>query len=77
MGVLFDQYPGEGKLGSQITISDGDIMLFVSERDEVFLYTGICMNDEDNYYKSLKANPYTMHLLLITVLELIMKMISH
>ena len=47
MGVLFDQYPGEGKLGSQITISDGDIMLFVSERDEVFLYTGICMNDED------------------------------
>ena len=61
MGVLFDQYPGEGKLGSQITISDGDIMLFVSERDEVFLYMGICMNDEDNYYKSLKANPYTMH----------------
>ena len=61
MGVLFDQYPGEGKLGSQITISDGDIMLFVSEHDEVFLYTGICMNDEDNYYKSLKANPYTMH----------------
>lgn len=36
MGDLFDQYPGRGKKGSGITISHGDIMIFVSERDEVF-----------------------------------------
>ena len=61
MGALFDQYPGRGRKGSGITISHGDIMIFVSERDEVFLYTGICPNDDSIHYKGLNCNPYTMH----------------
>ena len=61
MGVLFDKYPGRGKKGSGITISNGDTMVFVSERDEVFLYTGICLNDDIIHHKNLERTPYTMH----------------
>lgn len=60
MGILFDQYPGTGKKGSGITISNKQEMLYISERDEVFLYTGICVNDEDARHKGLYFNPYTM-----------------
>lgn len=61
MGVLFDQYPGREMKGSEITISASKEMLFVSERDEVFLYTGICVNEECAQKKGLDYIPSMMH----------------
>lgn len=60
MGVLFDQYPGKEMKGSEITISASKEMLFVSERDEVFLYTGICVNEEYAQRKGLDFVPFMM-----------------
>ena len=58
MGELFDRYDGEVMRGKEITISDCFLNVFISQSDEVFCYSGICLDKTDN--RSLFMNPYYM-----------------
>lgn len=60
MGELFNRYPGEILQGQDITISNGYANLFISERDDVFCYTGICLNEENALHRGLFAYPFYM-----------------
>ena len=60
MGELFDRYPGEVLRGKDITIGREDSSFFISERDEVFCYAGICLNEEDAIRRGLFIHPYYM-----------------
>lgn len=60
MGELFDRYPGEVMQGKDITIKRGHADMFISDRDEVFCYGGICVNTEEAIDKGLFVYPYYM-----------------
>lgn len=60
MGELFDRYPGEVLQGKDITIGREHRTFFVSEKDEVFCYAGICLNEEDAIRRGLFVRPYYM-----------------
>ena len=60
MGALFDQYSGKIMNGSEITISTKKKMLFISEQDKIFLYTGICVKEDYAQSKGLNFVPYMM-----------------
>ena len=58
MGELFERYDVEPVKGKDITISNQFPEVFVSERDEVFCYLGICLNDKSR--RSTFMHPYYM-----------------
>lgn len=60
MGELFDRYPGEILKGKDITIKRRYADMFISDQNEVFCYTGICLNTEDVIDKGLFVHPYYM-----------------
>ena len=60
MGELFDRYPGEILKGKDIVIGREHRTFFVSERDEVFCYAGICLNEEEAIHRGLFVRPYYM-----------------
>ena len=59
MGKLFESYDVKPVMGKEITIVDLPA-IFVSERDEVFYYPGICLSDEDRRTKATFMRPHYM-----------------
>ena len=61
MGVLFDRYDSEPIQGENITIGDHHSEIFISETDQIFCYTGICLNGPKQYDESPFFRPLYMH----------------
>ena len=60
MGELFDRYDVAPEKGTDITIGAGLEDIFVSERDEVFCYLGICLNNRERRERAAFMHPYYM-----------------
>ena len=58
MGELFERYNVDAAKGKDITIGHCFPEIFVSEKDEVFCYLGICLNDESRSFTFM--HPYYM-----------------
>lgn len=60
MGELFDRFDVEPKKCSDITIGTNFPEIFVSERDEIICYLGICLNNDNNERRMRFMHPYYM-----------------
>ena len=58
MGSLYDRFNVEPIKGRDITIGEHFPQVFISESDEVFCYTGICLNESKKSTESLFMQPY-------------------
>ena len=58
MGCLYDRYDVEPIKGKDITIGEHFPQVFISESDEVFCYTGICLNEAKQYEESPFMQPF-------------------
>ena len=61
MSSLFVRLEGEVLQGKDITIPDQMPRILISESDEVFCYTGICVYDPKHPVGSIFAQPFYMH----------------
>ena len=61
MGSLYDRFNVEPIKGRDITIGEHFPQVFISESDEVFCYTGICLNEAKQYEESPFMQPFYMH----------------
>ena len=58
MGCLYDYYDVKPIKGKDITIGEHFPQVFISKSDEVFCYTGMCLNENPESTKSLFMQPY-------------------
>ena len=58
MGCLYDHYDVEPIKGKYITMGEYFPEVFVSEWDEIFCYTGMCLNEKPESTESLFMQPY-------------------
>lgn len=60
MGDLFSRYSGQILQGKDITISTSPNTIFISERDKVFCYAGVCLDKETSTQRRIFSFPHYM-----------------
>lgn len=58
MGCLYDRFDIEPIKGKDITIGEHFPEIFISESDEIFCYTGMCLKEKAESNQSLFMQPY-------------------
>jgi hypothetical protein len=61
MGTLYEQYDCPELPGSEITIDERFPAIYISERGEIFCYTGIKLRGEKRREVHLETHPYYLH----------------
>ena len=60
MGEIFDRFEVEPQKGADITIGTRFPEIFVSDRDEIICYLGICLNEDNDERRMRFMYPYYM-----------------
>ena len=60
MGEIFDRFEVEPQKGADITIGTHFPEIFVSDRDEIICYLGICLNEDNDERRMRFMYPYSI-----------------